>query len=180
MCARARASVKRLDKPSVRLRHPTSGAGGVWVPAVGTHQPPLRDKAMGLTLWDEPGLNGERGERLPAHMEALSRVHMHLLSASCVPGPVAGAKSKGLTETRLLRGVKGAASRISLFLDSRLQKKCLIRGPTAGMSRAHPDSNRGARPLLLSRPSVGANHTAVTAELCRLHTEGQASCSHRG
>lgn len=133
---------------------------------------------MGLTLWDELGLNGERGEGLPAHMEALSRVHMHLLSASCVPGPVAGAKSKGLTETRLLRGVKGAASRISLFLDSRLQKKCLIRGPTAGMSRAQTPT--GARGPCCSRVRLGANHTAVTAELCRLHTEGQASCSHRG
>lgn len=193
MCARARTSVKRLDKPSVRLRHPTSGAGGVWVPADGTRQPPLRDKAMGLTLWDEPGLNGERGEGLPAHMEALSRVHMHLLSASCVPGPVAGAKSKGLTETRLLRGVKGAASRISLFLDSRLQKKCLIRGPTAGMSRAQtPTGARGPccsrvrqwGPITLPSPLSSAVSTPKDRPLAHtggryiMHTHVTHTCSH--
>lgn len=50
VCVRLRTCVKRLDKPSVQLRHPTSSTRGVWVPAVGTSQLPLQDKAVASTL----------------------------------------------------------------------------------------------------------------------------------
>lgn len=107
---------------------------------------------------------GREDEGLPDPMEALSRVHIHLLSASCVPGPVADTDSKGMTEKWVLRAVRGVVSRISLFLNSRLQQKRLIQGPTARDEQSQ-DPNHGRRPLLLSHPSAGTDHAAVTALL---------------
>lgn len=60
---------------------------------------------------------GREDEGLPVPMEGLSRVHVHSLSASRVPGRVADAKRKGMTEKWVLRAVTGAVSRISLFLN---------------------------------------------------------------
>lgn len=125
---------------------------------------------------------------LPVHTEALPRVHVRLPSASCVPGPGAHAKSEGVTEKRVLRGVRGAASRISLRFGLEASTEASHPGPDSRDEQG-PDPQP-----LLSRPSVGTDHAAVTAELSaptpeerppahtggghRMHTHVTHTCSH--